>query len=277
VEDAFFFAHGDGRLFAVAHPPQGTPTGLGVVLCHPFAEERQLADRILVHCARALAGAGIAALRFDQRGHGDSDGDLADGTFETYIAGIRAATTQLAERFRVEAIVLLGLRLGATLAALVAERDPRVTGLVLWSPVLSGRPYVRDLLRKTIAMHLSANGNTPTIDRLTETIRTDGRLEFDGDFLTRAMFDDLSALDLAGRVARFGGPVMISALRTRSGQYAAYDALLENYHGRTADALLVPTNTPEYWDVRSMFDGIFPDDLYAATLEWLGARWPAGG
>jgi pimeloyl-ACP methyl ester carboxylesterase len=273
VEEAFFFTHDDRRLFAVAHAPADGASNVGVVVCHPFAEERQFADRVLVRFARALACAGVAVLRFDQPGHGDSEGDLVGASVTGHIAAIQAATAQLLERHRVEAVVLLGLRLGASLAALAAERDPRVAGLVLWSPILAGRAYVRDLLRKRIAMQVSASGDTPTVDGLLETLHRDGRLELDGDLVGRTMFDDLIGLDLALKAETFRGPVLLTTLRTRREQYPGHDALLEVYRGRGADATFVTGEPVEYWDVRSMFDGVVPDDVFAVTLAWLGARW----
>jgi exosortase A-associated hydrolase 2 len=275
VEERFFFQHDGTRLFAVLHPTGAPGADVGVVFCHPYAEERQLVDRVLVRFARRLAATGFAVVRFDCRGYGESQGELEDSTLETQIADTLAATALLRERLQVRSVVLLGLRLGGTVAALAAERDPAIAGVVLWSPIVSGRVYARELLRQKLAGQLALQEATATRDEIVATLKADGRIEFEGGYLTLRMFEDISAIDLARQVKRSGIRAFVNTIQHRSQNYGPYDALVNAYRTAGASADLVVAEAQEYWDVRSMFDGVFPEQLYTATLDWMGARWPA--
>ncbi|CAN7383322.1 alpha/beta hydrolase [Caballeronia sp. LjRoot34] len=117
----------------------------GVVLCQPFGREAMWVHKGWRVFAEALADSGTPALRFDYAGTGDSAGESEDGEqIERWLRSIRSAIAYLKESTGVTQVVLCGLRLGATLAALVAA-DEEVDQLVLLAPVLSGRQYLREL------------------------------------------------------------------------------------------------------------------------------------
>jgi len=85
-------------------------------------------------------------------GHGDSEGNFENSSIETRLSDIVCAIETLrgkmGEPLR---IGLVGLRLGATLAALVAEEESGISDLILWEPIISGQLYVRELLRINIS------------------------------------------------------------------------------------------------------------------------------
>jgi exosortase A-associated hydrolase 2 len=274
VGEAFFFEHEDGALFAVLGAAAEPPAGVAVVFCHPYGEEKQLTDRVLVRFARRLEADGFATLRFDCRGYGESAGALGDAMLDAHVAETLAAAALARARTGVDRVVLLGLRLGATVAALAAERDPAITGLVLWSPIMAGRTYVRELLRKKLAAQLALQDGTATRDELVAAMRADGRLEFEGGYLPAPLYDELSALDLPRQVTRYAGPVFLTTLRQRNQNYGPHETLAAAYRGAGAACELAIAENREYWDVKSMFDGVFPDALYEATGAWMRAQWP---
>jgi len=120
-ESVVTIGSGNLGLHGVLHAP-GEPVG-GLVLCHPFAEEKKCAHRTLVDLARGCVDAGWAALRFDMRGCGDSPGDFGEADLSDWRADISAATEMLASELE-RPVGLAGLRLGATLAAQVAGERP---------------------------------------------------------------------------------------------------------------------------------------------------------
>jgi pimeloyl-ACP methyl ester carboxylesterase len=126
--------------------PQGKPTATrGVVLCQPFGREAMWVHKGWRVFAEAIADSGAPTLRFDYAGTGDSAGESEDGEqIERWLRSIRSAIAYLKESTGVTRVVLCGLRLGATLAALVAA-EQEVDQLVLLAPVLSGRQYLREL------------------------------------------------------------------------------------------------------------------------------------
>ena len=117
----------------------------GVVICDPFGIEALAADRSMNHLTAALAREGHAVLRFAPPGLGDS-GELPEGgsIVGPWRAAIDAAIDVLRSEIGCVGITLVGLRVGAALAAEVASARDDVARLVLWAPV-AGRPFVREL------------------------------------------------------------------------------------------------------------------------------------
>jgi hypothetical protein len=116
------------------HLPRRRPAP-GVVLLHGFTAGRCESAFLFVRLARALCEAGVAALRFDFRGSGDSDGELRDLTIEGEVADARAALARLRGERAIEPrrLGLLGVSLGSTVAALVAGRERSLRALCLWA------------------------------------------------------------------------------------------------------------------------------------------------
>ncbi|SEI53206.1 alpha/beta hydrolase family protein [Paraburkholderia diazotrophica] len=119
---------------------------VGVVLCSPFGYDALCAHRGWRELAEALALCGMPALRFDYPGTGDSIGVEQDpDRIGAWLASIEAAAVRLRAATGVQRLVLCGLRLGAALAALAAQRIGGVEQIVLLAPVISGRAYIREL------------------------------------------------------------------------------------------------------------------------------------
>lgn len=125
------------------HPAAG---GRGVVLCPPWGFEELCVHRSLLLLADRLAEAGMPCLRFDLPGTGDSlDPPPGAPLLASWVEAIRAAVGCLRDRAGVREVALVGLRLGALLAAEAAHRLGGVEALALLAPPRSGRSYVREL------------------------------------------------------------------------------------------------------------------------------------
>jgi pimeloyl-ACP methyl ester carboxylesterase len=125
------------------HPAAG---GRGVVLCSAFGYEELCSRRTMHELGAAVARAGLPVLRFDYHGTADSAGSGEDPErVATWIANIGEAIDLIRRETGVGEVALVGLRLGALLAACAAARRRDVCALALLAPPNSGRAYVREL------------------------------------------------------------------------------------------------------------------------------------
>lgn len=127
-----FECEGDTLIGIVAQPAK--PIGRrGVLIVVGGPQYRVGSHRQFLLLSRYLASRGIATMRFDYRGMGDSTGDLRD--FEAVTTDIRAAVDCFVESVPLlEEVVLWGLCDAASAAAFYAHQDPRISGLVLLNP-----------------------------------------------------------------------------------------------------------------------------------------------
>lgn len=127
------FRADEAPLVGILHRPRGPALPIGVVVLVGGPQYRVGSHRQFVLMARRLADAGVAVLRFDFAGMGDSGG--APVTFETAESNVAAALDTLLRCCRdVQRVVLWGLCDGASAALIYAPRDPRISGLVILNP-----------------------------------------------------------------------------------------------------------------------------------------------
>ena len=131
----------------------------GVLLFNAGVIHRVGAHRTNVKLARLLAAQGIAALRFDLHGMGDSQ--RADGSLsykEQVVADLRAAMDALQSNTGVQRFALVGFCSGALPSYWTAQADPRVSAIVLYDAF--SYPTARSVLR-SLGMRLRRHGVGP--------------------------------------------------------------------------------------------------------------------
>lgn len=127
-------AAGLGLEGALAVPPGASA---GVVVCHPHPlYGGDMDSPVVTEIARACADSGLATLRFNFRGVGDSGGAWDEGRGEQ--DDVRAALAHL--QARLPRVALAGYSFGAMMAAAVAGAGRRLAGLALVAPPLGMRP-----------------------------------------------------------------------------------------------------------------------------------------
>ena len=166
------------------------------MLCNPFGEEASRGHRTFRVLATQLERLGYSTLRFDYTGTGDSLGDSEDATIDGWLADIGEAAEHLRRTTGIAKISLVGLRFGATLAALATARGVlRARHLVLWDPVVAGRAYLSELGAQHEAYMRDEIGPTWTDRR---GMRPDGSpMEALGAPISAALAAELAAIDLA--------------------------------------------------------------------------------
>jgi len=179
-----YIGTGDGALFAWYHEVPVLRTDCVAVICPPVGSEYTRSHRSLRHLADRLARAGIPALRFDYHGAGDSPGtDLDPRRVEAWRANVLAAIAHARAVSGRARVFLVGVRLGATLAAL-ATAEAEVDRLVLWNPCVKGSSYARELR----AIALSAERQPQGLD---------GAIECAGFAFTTETLASVAAIELS--------------------------------------------------------------------------------
>lgn len=196
VERFVDFRNPKGKtLRGMVHLPHGavkhdTP---GAVFFHGFTGDRMESHWIFVKCSRVLAQAGIASLRFDFYGSGESDGDFREMSLRGEIGDGRAAVALLREQPEIDAarVGLLGLSLGGAVAAALAS-GVQAKALVLWSAV-AHTSRLRDLMKQSTK----------------KIAGTAGATEYNGHELSPRLIDDVLKVEPIRHLARFKGPTLI--------------------------------------------------------------------
>ncbi|MGZ3144330.1 alpha/beta hydrolase [Lentzea chajnantorensis] len=151
-----------------------TPSDRAIVLVHGGGVTRDEGG-FFTRLAAGLAEAGVAALRYDLRGHGESDGTQQDATLTGHLNDIAVALQRVREATGATRVSLLGTSFGGGLAAYYAGTRPaELDRLVLLNPQLDyknryieQKPYWDgDRLNDEMAVQLAEKGfiaHSPTV------------------------------------------------------------------------------------------------------------------
>jgi pimeloyl-ACP methyl ester carboxylesterase len=132
----------DVSLIGHLHTPTGDARDLCAVICPvPFGYENICSHRALRQVADHLARAGIASLRFDFPGTGDSDG-VHD--VEAWLAAVADAVAAARRETSCTRVALIGVGFGGTIALAALDRGVDVDRLVVWGSPGKGRAWLRE-------------------------------------------------------------------------------------------------------------------------------------
>lgn len=194
IRDSIVLENRGQKIFGVLHRPVGLSKYPGLLICHGLAGHKTGKYRIYVHLAKRLAEAGIASLRIDFRGSGDSEGDFGEMTLETEVSDAIKALEFLRQDPHVDAarLGLFGRSIGGTVAVMAARRYGLIKSLATWAPVFDGEQWLEkwntlnsiELTPEHRHRMMSVNGQVP------------GN-EFFNQLFTLRMDDELKGLDHA--------------------------------------------------------------------------------
>jgi len=124
-------------LKGVLHRPARPEVSAAMALVHGYFQSNRIGPMALyVQIARALARAGMACLRFDAAGFGESDGEYSDVSYQSLTLDLAKAVDVLSTLPGVDSsrIGVLGHSLGANIAVDVATSHPSIRILCLLAP-----------------------------------------------------------------------------------------------------------------------------------------------
>jgi pimeloyl-ACP methyl ester carboxylesterase len=238
-------------MFGLLYEPQSSVAPApdrGVVFCAPYGEEAGISLKVCVNFARHLARCGYRVLRFDYRGDGDSEGRFEEASLVSRMTDIRDAVALL-RQCGSSRVALFGLRVGASLAAMVAAANPSVEALVLWEPVVKLSDYINNLLRaRVMAENALAGRVVLSRKNLHDELEGGGTVDALGYPLTPSAFREFSRWDVLESLGGGAhGPVLIASIALRTRPRKDLEAMVEAYrrHGRRAE--LVQVKERPFW------------------------------
>jgi dienelactone hydrolase len=260
---ALYFNSGEHRLFGWLHRPlDGLKADVGVVLCQPFGYEAICAHRGIRAFAEGIAAAGMEALRFDFLGAGDSpDIDPRANQLQIWTQDVLAAAEELRMRTGVRHVCLLGFRLGALLATLAASQSNTISGLVVVSPIATGRRYLRELRTTRMAASLGVDHSELLADK--QDARVDG-MEVSGFSLSAATIAALAKVDLTTLQSPLLPQMLVIEGATKPAPTGRTDSPEDQ--GRTTRVAM--SGLVEMLMTPPQFAAV-PKEVIAVTLDWL--------
>jgi hypothetical protein len=143
-----WFGPSDASLAGWWHLPPGGEARAVAVLFAPVGREYVVTTLTMRILAGQLAQAGIATLRFDLPGIGDSAGSQHDeGLIDAWQRSVDTALDEARLAAGGLPVAAVGMRMGALLLALAVNDKDRAQDLdavVLWDPCLSGKAFLRE-------------------------------------------------------------------------------------------------------------------------------------
>lgn len=192
------------RLHGMLHIPE-TPKPVNgypaLLILHGFIGSRATDHRMLVQLSRYLMQLGIASLRFDFRGCGESEGEDSEMTPTRLQADVQEAWAYLARQPEIDdqRLMLHGFSMGGMLAALQATQlSPKPHKLLLWAPCLP----------ETLLKHMPGGYMPPVI------------VDIQGYGIGRAFFRELPTLEPLRSIKSYAGDVLV--LHGNEDQTVAY-------------------------------------------------------
>lgn len=255
-----YFGSPDRRLFGIYEPGRASGRSpRAAVLCNPWGQEYIRAHRSLRRLAQMLAAAGRDALRFDYFGTGDSSGDMVDADLAGWEQDIETAIDEARDTSGAPSVTLVGLRLGAALAARVAaRRTSDVEAIVLWDPIVSGVQYLQEL--RATAASIDPSQHLP------RSSESGGGHEILGFPLTAAQTADIATLDLRPQIA--GLPARMLVLVSQLS--AAHDEFAVAVRGRSDHSTFEHiASLPAWLEDRDTGAGAIPVKSLQRIVTWL--------
>ena len=230
------------RVVGTLEVPDGIVKPPVMLLLHGFKGNRNelkipsLKQGVFSRAANAWAKQGLASLRIDLRGGGDSDGSFEDTTISGQVKDALAAIEFLQSQTSVDPkrLALVGWSQGGAVAAIAAARTKqRVAALALWNPVTIPAATFEALFGSEVVKSGLASAGRPTLVKL----------PWGGEVaLKTAFFEDLFAVDPVADLAKYPGPIFVAVGTKDSIVYPQPQSaqLLLTYHAGAGELWVRP-------------------------------------
>ncbi len=222
--------------------PDGVSKPPVILVLHGFTGSRNeleipaVKEGIFTRAARMWAEQGVASLRIDFRGSGESEGAFADTTLDGQIADALSALDYLVQRGDINPgkMALVGWSMGGAVGTAVAARTEHdLDAVALWALGTNMAASIAFVLGSdTMKKGLATNAEAVDV-----TLPWGARVQLKGQF-----FQNLYSVDPVAEITDYDGPLLV-AVGTRDDvvfpQPASGQVLLD-YHDGVEELLVWP-------------------------------------
>ena len=226
-----------------------------MVLLHGFTGDRMESHWIFVKCSRALARAGIASLRFDFYGSGESEGEFLEMTLESEIADALAAVQFVRRQRGIDPrrLALVGLSLGGAIAALIAQRA-RVQALIMWS----APAHLAEIANLTATSAKAIPGHEKLVD-------------YNGHEISTELLNEINTVDPLEQISSFRQPTLL--IHPEKDDYIPkihIDHYFERAGAAIKEAVVIPNADHTFSSVA------WEQEVIDRTIKWLAIHLSDG-
>jgi len=234
VEKFVEFENQGQKIRGMVHLPNSAEEKYpGVILLHGFTGNRYEPFFMFVRFSRYLAKKGIASLRFDFRGSGESEGTFEEMTVSNEISDAEKAIEFFTNMKEIDEkrIALVGLSMGGLVSACTSGRNPeKIKAVALWSAVGD----MKELVSKTMKEDFGID----------DILETPDRIPHGGVYLGSNFFKDLENVNGFNEIKRFEGNVLIC--HCKGDPVVPYEHALKYKEVLKDKAILIPFEGEEH-------------------------------
>lgn len=210
AEKTIDFSVDGQKVVGTLNLPDGVSNPPVVLLLHGFTGSRDelvipaAKEGIFKRAARLWADKGLASLRIDFRGSGQSDGKFEDTSLTDQVKDALAALDFLAASNEVDKdkMAIVGWSMGGAVASAVAARtDHDLTSVSLWAPGTNMPAAIALLLGPDVVKQGLASADKPVTAKLPWGAEVS---------LKRGFFESLYAIDPVAESTEFDEPLLVA-------------------------------------------------------------------
>lgn len=142
ILESFTLGEKGKRIFGIVERPATGKSFPTVLMFHGFTGEHIVSTFKFPRLSRRLVEKGIATVRFDFRGSGDSEGEFSEMSPLTELRDAEEVYSFVRSReWCSDRLGVIGYSLGGMVGSLFAGRHPEIEALLLWSPVIMNQEF----------------------------------------------------------------------------------------------------------------------------------------
>jgi dipeptidyl aminopeptidase/acylaminoacyl peptidase len=216
------FTNEGSKIFGIMHHPLEIEKAPAILFCHGLAGQKTGQHRMYVLLSECLSKIGIASMRFDFRGSGDSEESFAEMSLKGEISDAVKAVEFLSRQPGIdpERIGIFGRSFGGAIAVMAAHRSGKVKSMALWAPVYNASQWevhwemvqTNQIDREKRQEMMRINGQLPSMDFYEELFKMTIQKELDSLkniplLLIHGEKDPLVSIEHSEKYADSRGPV----------------------------------------------------------------------